>query len=206
MSWRSSKLPGPRLGGIWYALLRISRTAFVFVETPWSGHSGYWICKTHRRFLCLEEKQSGEGNNMLILFHHKTGLSSKTLQAIKFLEPNVITVPRTLIQSDSCLKVVADLGTKLKHTSGKKNFVVIWMPVLAFWVFLFFRKMVSSIVKTPSCKKEVYEHTKVLPDHLSEHKNKDFCHHPNTPMWTLQSHYHSFLETYSNQTWVIEYL
>jgi hypothetical protein len=76
--------------------------------------------------------------------------------------------------------VVADLGTKLKHTSGKKNLVVIWMPVLAFWVFLFFRKMVSSIVKTPSCKKEVYEHTKVLPDHLSEHKNKGFCHHPNT--------------------------
>jgi hypothetical protein len=40
--------------------------------------------------------------------------------------------------------------------------------------------MVNSIVKTPSCKKEVYEHTKVLPDHLSEHKNKGFCHHPNT--------------------------
>lgn len=95
---------------------------------------------THRRFLCLEEKQSGEGNNMLILFHHKTGLSSKTLQAIKFLEPNVITVPRTLIQSASCLKVVVDLGTKLKHTSGEKNLVVIWMPVLAFLSFSIFQK------------------------------------------------------------------
>jgi hypothetical protein len=77
---------------------------------------------------------------MLILFHHKTGLSSKTLQAIKFLEPNVITVPRTLIQSASCLKVVVDLGTKLKHTSGEKNLVVIWMPVLAFLSFSIFQK------------------------------------------------------------------
>ena len=114
MLWRSSKLPGPRLGGIWYALLRISQTAFVFVGTPWSGHSVYWICKTHIGDSSARKKNNqGEGN--------KTGLSSKTLQAVKFLEPNVITVPRTLIHSASCLKVVLDLGTKLKHTSGKKK-------------------------------------------------------------------------------------
>jgi hypothetical protein len=37
---------GPRFGGKWYNLFKISRTAKVSFGTPWSGHSGYWICKT----------------------------------------------------------------------------------------------------------------------------------------------------------------
>lgn len=37
---------GPRFDGKWYNLFKISRTANVSLGTPWSGHSGYWICKT----------------------------------------------------------------------------------------------------------------------------------------------------------------
>lgn len=39
---------GPKFGGKWYNLFKISRTAYVSLGTPWSGHSGYWMCKTDK--------------------------------------------------------------------------------------------------------------------------------------------------------------